>query len=139
MSKKRNEIENKKKLIEENLKAKYLGYEIIDKSLNFKTVSEYEVLYEPILNEIEEECKQLNNIYELNSKFNQTNKDLLDYYLKDLQKIREKIKTIQKSNMSFDTMKLNKIKTDIDLIKKEKEKINQKLENLKRYCKNQKK
>ena len=41
--------------------------------------------------------------------------------------------------MSFDTMKLNKIKTDIDLIKKEKEKINQKLENLKRYCKNQKK
>ncbi len=139
LSKKRNEIENKKKLIEENLKAKYLGYEIIDKSLNFKTVSEYEVLYEPILNEIEEECKQLNNIYELNSKFNQTNKDLLDYYLKDLQKIREKIKTIQKSNMSFDTMKLNKIKTDIDLIKKEKEKINQKLENLKRYCKNQKK
>ena len=36
LSEKRNEIESKKKLIEENLKAKYLGYEIIDKSINFK-------------------------------------------------------------------------------------------------------
>ena len=89
MKKKKKQKKTKKQLIKENLKAKYLGYEIIDKSLNFKTVSEYEVLYEPILNEIEEECKQLNNIYELNSKFNQTNKDLLDYYLKDLQKISE--------------------------------------------------
>ena len=41
--------------------------------------------------------------------------------------------------MIFDTIQLNKIKTDIDLIKREKEKINQKLENMKRYIKTQKK
>ena len=51
------EKRNKKKLIEENLKVKYLGYEIIDKSINFKIVSEYEFLNEPFLNEIEEECQ----------------------------------------------------------------------------------
>ena len=37
LSEKRKEIESKKQLIKENLKAKYLGYEIIDKSINFKT------------------------------------------------------------------------------------------------------
>ena len=34
--------------------------------------------------------------------------------------------------MIFDVMQLNKIKTDIELIKRKKEKINQKLENIKR-------
>ena len=139
LSEKRKEIESKKQLIKENLKAKYLGYEIIDKSINFKTVSEYEVLNEIFFIEIEEECINLCETYGNNSKFNETNKALFEDYFKDLKTIKEKIKKIKNSNMIFDTVQLNKIKTDIDLIKREKEKINQKLENMKRYIKNQKK
>ena len=139
LSEKRKEIESKKQLIKENLKAKYLGYEIIDKSINFKTVSEYEVLNEIFFIEIEEECINLNKTYGNNSKFNETNKALFEDYFKDLKTIKDKIKKIKNSNMIFDTIQLNKIKTDIDLIKREKEKINQKLENMKRYIKTQKK
>ena len=38
-----------------------------------------------------------NYIYEHNSKFNQTNKDLLEDYFKDLTTIKEKIKTNKNS------------------------------------------
>jgi hypothetical protein len=135
---KRNQIESKKQLIKENLKRKYLEYEIIEKSLNFKIFSEYEVLNEPLLNEIEEECNKLISTYEGNLIFNKKNKDLLQGYFQDLKTIKEKIKLIKNSNMSFDTKKINKIKIDIDLIKQEIQKINQKLENINRYFKNQK-
>ena len=135
---KRNQIESKKQLIKENLKRKYLEYEIIEKSLNFKIFSEYEVLNEPLLNEIEEECNKLISTYEGNLIFNKKNKDLLQGYFLDLKTIKEKIKLIKNSNMSFDTKKINKIKIDIDLIKQEIQKINQKLENINRYFKNQK-